>query len=148
MVYAARQMILGLYDLSTSHQPLAVVREKADHLLDKLRFLASETVNPRTAQPVLAYFAHESMWEFLVQFLLLGHGKIALRECVRHMFIPNLSPVTIFLASCSLQCAIESISMVGCRYRAIRSFEEGEYSRLYLHIQATWKKVCILAPTN
>ena len=128
MVYAARQMVLSLYDLSTLHQTQAVIREKASHLLDKLRFLASETVNPRTDQPVLAYFAHESLWEFLIQFLLLGYGKIAQQECVRHMFMPKLSPVTIFLASCSLQCAIESQSVNSNHYRTVRAFEEIEYS--------------------
>ena len=148
MVYAARQIVLSLYDLSTSHQTSAAAREKANYLLDKLRFLAGEAVNPVTGQPVLAYFAHESLWEFLVQYLLLGQGKIARKECVRHLFIPKLSPVTIFLASCSLQCAIESVATVGNQYKATCTFEEGEYSRSYLRIQATWKKVCTLAVIN
>ena len=142
MVYAARQLVSSLYDLSGANQSPATVRAKGAHLLDRLRFLATWTIDPATGSERPAYFTNNGLWEFMTHFLLIGYGKAARHPAVRDMFMPTLSPVLISLASTALYCAIQSLTSAGvATSKAASHFEECEYGLVYERIFDTWQRV-------
>lgn len=144
MVYAARQLVSSLYDLSPTNQSPADVRAKGARLLDRLGFLATWTVDPATGIQQPAYFTNNGLWEFMTQFLFTGYGKAARHPATQDLFMPRLSPVLICLAATALYCAIQGLTSVGVVSKAASYFEECEYGLVYTRIFETWQKVGVI----